>query len=413
MINNKIKLTIIILLVVALFMPAIFTDASLIDDLKKRIADREQELKQLEQKSKEYKSNITSSQKQQKTLKQNIQDLTDELNYLNNQILITVTKIDQTDLLIKKLKLEISKQEESIEATKIYIASTIQTINQFDETSTLELLLRNRNFSDFLSQTDYIESLEEEIQKDLDSIQLLKSKLESRHQEQEQKEAELEDLKGDLSSQKSITNGQKNKKETLLTQTKNQEKKYSTLLSETQKKRQETQKEIYELEEKLKYAIDQSMIPSARKGLLDWPANGRLTQKWGSTSETGFINDYYKFHNGIDIASPIGTPIYTAKEGIIVAIGDNDKYAYGKWVAVDHENGLTTLYGHLSLQSVSKGTKVKKGQKIGYMGSTGFSTGSHLHFTVYATNTFQTTQRWYGLLPIGGSINPFNYLDNR
>lgn len=413
MINNKIKLTIIILLVVALFMPAIFTDASLIDDLKKRIADREQELKQLEQKSKEYKSNITSSQKQQKTLKQNIQDLTDELNYLNNQILITATKIDQTDLLIKKLKLEISKQEESIEATKIYIASTIQTINQFDETSTLELLLRNRNFSDFLSQTDYIESLEEEIQKDLDSIQLLKSKLESRHQEQEQKEAELEDLKGDLSSQKSITNGQKNKKETLLTQTKNQEKKYSTLLSETQKKRQETQKEIYELEEKLKYAIDQSMIPSARKGLLDWPANGRLTQKWGSTSETGFINDYYKFHNGIDIASPIGTPIYTAEEGVVVAIGDNDKYAYGKWVAIDHENGLTTLYGHLSLQSVSKGTKVKKGQKIGYMGSTGFSTGSHLHFTVYATNTFQTTQRWYGLLPIGGSINPFNYLDNR
>lgn len=413
MMHNKIKLTIIILLVAALFVPALFTDASLIDDLKKRIADREQELKQLEQKSKEYKSNITSSQKQQKTLKQNIQDLTDELNYLNNQILITTTKIDQTDLLIKKLKLEISKQEESIEATKIYIASTIQTINQFDETSTLELLLRNRNFSDFLSQTDYIESLEEEIQKDLDSIQLLKSKLESRHQEQEQKEAELEDLKGDLSSQKSITNGQKNKKETLLTQTKNQEKKYSTLLSETQKKRQETQKEIYELEEKLKYAIDQSMIPSARKGLLDWPANGRLTQKWGSTSETGFINDYYKFHNGIDIASPIGTPIYTAKEGIVVAIGDNDKYAYGKWVAVDHENGLTTLYGHLSLQSVSKGTKVKKGQKIGYMGSTGFSTGSHLHFTVYATNTFQTTQRWYGLLPIGGSINPFNYLDNR
>lgn len=413
MINNKIKLTIIILLVAALFMPALFTDASLIDDLKKRISDREQELKQLEQKSKEYKSNITSSQKQQKTLKQNIQDLTDELNYLNNQILITATKIDQTDLLIKKLKLEISKQEESIEATKIYIASTIQTINQFDETSTLELLLRNRNFSDFLSQTDYVESLEEEIQKDLDSIQLLKSKLESRHQEQEQKETELEDLKGDLSSQKSITNGQKNKKETLLTQTKNQEKKYSTLLSETQKKRQETQKEIYELEEKLKYAIDQSMIPSARKGLLDWPANGRLTQKWGSTSETGFINDYYKFHNGIDIAAPIGTPIYTAKEGVVAAIGDNDKYAYGKWVAIDHENGLTTLYGHLSLQSVSKGTKVKKGQKIGYMGSTGFSTGSHLHFTVYATNTFQTTQRWYGLLPLGGSINPFNYLDNR
>lgn len=412
-IKRGLQLIIITIFAAVLICPALFADASLIDDLKKQISDKEKELKELEQKSKEYKEDIATSKKQQKTLNQNIKNLNQEIDYLNNQINITENKIDQTDLLIKKLKLEISKQEESIDTKKIYIASAIQTINQFDETTTLELLLKNRNFSDFLSQTDYITSLEEEIQKSLDSIQLLKSKLESRQEEQELKETELEDLKNDLSSQKSISSDQKTNKEKLLVQTKNQEKKYTAILSDLEKKRQESQKEIYELEEKLKYTIDPSTIPAARKGLLNWPASGRLSQGYGSTSETGFINDYYKFHNGIDIAAPIGTPIYVAKEGRVAAIGNDDKYAYGKWIAIDHGNGLTTLYAHLSLQSVSTGSIIKEGQKIGYMGSTGFSTGSHLHFTVYASNTFQTTQRWFGLLPIGASINPFNYLESK
>ena len=195
-------------------------------------------------------------------------------------------------------------------------------------------------------------------------------------------------------------------------ETKNQEKKYSSLLSEIQKKRDGIQKEIYELEEKLKYTIDPSKIPAPRRGLFNWPANGTISQKWGSTSETGFINDSYKFHNGVDIAALIGTPIYAPADGKVIAIGDNGQYAYGKWIAIDHQNGLITLYGHLSLQLVSLGAPIKNGQKIGYMGSTGFSTGSHLHFTVYAENTFQTTNRWFGLLPLGGSINPFNYLPN-
>lgn len=409
-VNFTAKIVIVSVFCAVLFLPGIFVDASLIDDIKKQIAEKESEMKVLEQKSKEYQSSITTTKQQQRTLNQNIANLNTQIDYLNNQIKITENKIDQTSLLIKKLKIEISKQEDSINNQKIYIASAIQTINQYDNSNTIELLLKNRNFSDLLSQMDYVESLEEELQKNLDALQLAKEKLETRGKEQEQKEEELQDLSDDLSSKKSITNTQKNKKEQLLTQTKNQEKKYSALLSEVQKKQQEAQKEIYELEEKLRYTIDQSTIPAARKGLLDWPANGRLSQGYGSTSETGFVNDYYTFHNGIDIAASIGTPIYAAKDGRVVARGDNGNYAYGKWVAIDHGNGLTTLYAHLSLQSVSSGSSVKSGQKIGYMGSTGFSTGSHLHFTVYATNTFQTKERWYGLLPLGASINPFNYL---
>lgn len=393
-----------------LLLPAFFSRASIIDDLKKKIGDKEIELQELEKKAAAYKDSISQNKKEQKTLKGKIDVLTGQINYLETQIQITKTKADQANLLIEKLKLEIEKQIEAIETNKIYIASVIQKINEFDKISALEIIINNSGFSNIFNQNQHIETLQEEIQKNIDDIQLLKFKLESQQIEQEEKEAELEELKDDLSSKKNIVNSQKEEKKYILNKTKNQEKQYSALLSDVQRKREAIQKEVYELEEKLKYTIDPATIPVARPGLFDWPTQGRLTQKWGSTSETGFINDAYKFHNGIDIASSIGTPIYSAGDGKVAATGNNGQYAYGKWVAIDHENGLITLYAHLSLQSVTNGSVIKKGQRIGYMGSTGFSTGSHLHFTVYAKNTFQTTSRWFGLLPLGASINPFDYL---
>ena len=156
--------------------------------------------------------------------------------------------------------------------------------------------------------------------------------------------------------------------------------------------------------------IDPNSIPSARKGLFEWPTIGSITQIYGPTSVTGFVNNVYNFHNGIDIEADTGDPVKAAMDGIVKAKGDNGKYAYGKWLAIDHQNGLITLYAHFSAYAVSVGQRVKAGQVIGYAGSTGFSTGSHLHFTVYATNTFSVESRWFGLLPLGGSINPMNYL---
>lgn len=406
----SIKISAILLCAAIFLISAPFSHASTIDDLKAQIEQKQQELKDLEEKSKLYKDTISGSKQQQKTLKNTIISLNDQVSYLRTQIDITGNKIDQTTLFVKKIKLEIQKQEESLRLKKVYVASAIQTINDYDNTSMMELLLKNRDFSNFFSQVEHMQTVEGEIQNNIDQVQLLKSNLDDRRIEQENKEVELQDLKTDLSSQKKITDQQKNKKETLLTQTQNQEKKYTQMLNDVKKKQEQIQKDIYDFEEKLKYTIDPSTIPAARPGLFNWPADGRLSQGYGSTSSTGFINDYYTFHNGIDIANPIGTPIYAPADGKIIAIGDDGQYAYGKWIAINHENGLVTLFGHLSLQIVSPGVTVKKGQKIGYMGSTGFATGPHLHFTVYATNTFQTSQRWYGLLPLGGSINPFNYL---
>ena len=110
-----------------------------------------------------------------------------------------------------------------------------------------------------------------------------------------------------------------------------------------------------------------------RKGFFIWPAKGTLTSRFG-------IRNGRK-HEGIDIAAPKGTPIHSAADGKVVFSGWGPT-GYGKMVIIKHKHHLTTLYAHNSKLLVKKGSRVKQGHKISLMGSTGRSTGSHLHFEV-------------------------------
>jgi len=104
-------------------------------------------------------------------------------------------------------------------------------------------------------------------------------------------------------------------------------------------------------------------------GKFMWPTEGRITQR------------AWHCHHAVDIANSEGTPIYTADSGYVVVAGWK-KGGYGKVVIVNHGNGFQTLYAHLSVISMSVGQSVAKGQRVGLMGNTGHSTGSHLHFEI-------------------------------
>ncbi|MBX5475925.1 MAG: peptidoglycan DD-metalloendopeptidase family protein [Clostridia bacterium] len=114
-----------------------------------------------------------------------------------------------------------------------------------------------------------------------------------------------------------------------------------------------------------------------------WPLAGAVTSTFGyRRSPLGWGRE---FHEGIDIAAPYGTPIRAAAAGVVVHAGWLT--GFGRAVKIDHGNGLVTLYGHQSRIKVTVGQTVKKGQIIGYVGSSGLSTGPHLHFGVYKRGT--------------------------
>ena len=384
---------------------------SLINDLSSQIQNKQNLIKELEKKVAELRNAIKDKQSTQSTLKKQIASMEAEINRLESEIQLTREKISETNLQIQKLDQEMGELEKKINNHKEYLSNAIRIINEYDKETAFEIILENNNLSDFLDQIEYIENLQKNAQEKLVEIKILKAQTDNDKQKQEDFKNSLESLHQELKSKDLVLNFQVSDKEYLLTSTKNQEKNYQAQLKQVLKQQQDIEKEIYQLEDKLRMAIDPNSLPTAQKGLLDWPIKNAITQTYGPTSITGFINNVYTFHNGIDLRARIGDAIKTAGDGVVVGVGNDGKYAYGRWIAINHQNGLITLYGHLSVQKVSVGQQVKRGEVIGYAGNTGFSTGSHLHFTVYATNTFKIESRWYGALPIGGSLNPLNYLD--
>ncbi|MEQ1784312.1 MAG: M23 family metallopeptidase, partial [Hyphomonadaceae bacterium] len=124
---------------------------------------------------------------------------------------------------------------------------------------------------------------------------------------------------------------------------------------------------------------------SAKKFLMKTPINGaRLSSGFGNRKHP--ILGYTKLHKGTDFAAPTGTPIYAAGNGRLVGYGPNG--TFGNYAKIQHANGYVTAYGHMSrfASGLHRGSTVKQGQVIGYVGTTGRSTGPHLHYEVYIDN---------------------------
>jgi len=283
----------------------------------------------------------------------------------------------------------------------------------------LAMVLKNENLSDSMLDVENTINFGQSIKSDLINLIELKDLLIDQKATSESKKKEMEAAKNTLSSRKTIATGIQNEKSDLLTKTKSQEKNYQSLLSDVAKRQDEVAAEVDRLEEALKAQIDPNLLPSNGSGILAWPVNGKVTQGFGVSGFSKYLysKGVYKSpsHNGIDLQASIGTPIMAANDGTVVAVGNQDKYcykaAYGKFIVIRHDNYLTTLYAHLSLQSVSVGDIVKRGEVIGYTGNTGYATGPHLHFTVYFGPTFQMSESSYcGLTRIGAPVNPLNYL---
>ena len=118
---------------------------------------------------------------------------------------------------------------------------------------------------------------------------------------------------------------------------------------------------------------------------LAWPTQGTIT--------SGFGYRWGALHAGLDIANNVGTPIKAAKAGTVIVAGWNAG-GYGNWVIIDHGGGFSTLYGHMSKIRTSEGATVKQGEQIGDMGSTGNSTGPHLHFETRVNGNPQDPTRY-------------------
>ena len=373
-----------------------------------QIKAKEEEIKKLETELYKYKSALQTTQFESKTLKGQISRIEAQLKKLNVDLKITQAKISKTEFNIKLTSKWISEKDKKIAERQAAMARSLRFLAYSDDRGFVAAILESKKLSEFLNLSEYLINTHGGLYKDFKILAQEKMELKDLLGAQQTLKSDLNSLKKELLVKNQLVRNQDKEKKELLSQTNNQEKEYQKLISRIQIRQAEIQKEIFDTETKLRGELGE--IPKPKTGALAWPLLGRITQGYGSTYVTGFYNDAYKFHNGIDIAAYYGTPVRASESGIVSASADDGRYAYGSWLSVRHENGLTTLYTHLSAKEVSIGETIRQGQIIGYIGSSGFTTGPHLHFTVYSTNTFRVENRWYGFLPLGGSVNPFDYL---
>ncbi len=396
------------------------------DDLNAEKNSKQKKLADLNRQIQNFTLQISEARTKSNTLKNELYIFDREIASTELQIQAKQTQIEDTNLQIGELEKLIEQKINDIRENKKILSTLLAELNKFDSSYNLQTSFGNGNLSDFLDQIQYTNSVQEKIYQILQKVKDTKTKLEKQQAELKVQLANLEELKAQAEITKNSLTEQRNQRQVLLNQTKGQENNFQKLLAQSKKEESDLEKEIQDLDAVIRAKLGTRTI-KVSKGILAWPMDGILTQKYGNT---GFTALGYNFHNAIDIAAPAGQPIYASYDGEVLYTDMSDA-SYGNWVAIKHnlsvkgsQTQIITLYAHMRSFKVKPGSQVKQGDLIGYEGNSGNTTkklygperGYHIHFGVYDAEGFGVKegkyQNIYGpyKIPYGYTYNPLDFL---
>ena len=369
------------------------------------IRAKEAEIEAARQEVTGLKSSKTDVEKLKKELEQSKNDLTAYVTQLDQQLSGIQEKIQQYNTMIiqkeeeieettRELEEAIKQQEDQYEAMK----KRIKFMYEKGDTFYLELLFTSGGFSDMTNKADYIESLSrydrnklEEYVATKELVQLCKEELEAEKEvlaeaklAVEEEEANVSALIDQKEQQIVAVTSDISTKEAAI-------KEYEAMIAQENAEIAALEKAV--AEERARLEAENAKARVYNGGMFAWPCPGykRISDEYGNRMHP--ILGVQKFHNGLDMAAPGGTAILAAYDGDVVGAAYNN--SMGNYIMIDHWSGLYTIYMHCSALYVSKGQSVTKGQNIAAVGSTGRSTGNHLHFSVRLN---------------GNYVSPWNYL---
>jgi murein DD-endopeptidase MepM/ murein hydrolase activator NlpD len=365
------------------------SEASEIDQLKAQISDRNNKISEIEAEIAKFEKELAKTSGEAKTLRNAIDTLNVARNKYLRDIQLTEAKIHNTSLEINEIIAEIADKEEKIIMTSKAAAESIRRINEMSSDSLLATVLRHNKLSEYFESVSSLEKVQGSLSSTITSLSELKISLEDARNKAEQGRQSLVVYKEDLSGQKQVIENNKAEQDRLLKITQNKEAEYQRLLNEKIANKKQFESELFQFEAQLKIKIDPGLIPAAGKGVLSWPLDSiHITQRFGRTvdAQTLYVSGS---HSGVDFRAAVGTRVKAVLSGVVEGVGNTDlscpNASYGKWVLIRHANGLSSLYAHLDVISVSKGQVVTTGDRIGFSGNTGYSTGPHLHLTIFAS----------------------------
>ena len=389
---NKIILNLLIMSIsMILIMQNTVYSASTKSDLQNEMSDTQDKIEQLQKEQQEIEDNRSEAMKTVENLIYEISDVEKEIEDLETKVSNLQEKIEQSEKDIEQKTEEYNKQEDLLDARLIALYKS-------GDTSYLEIFLTSSSMTDFLSKYYLAQELVECDKEFMQSVTEQKKQLEA---DKAQLEADKKELDTSLTQQKA--------KQVSLTSMKEEKEKYAEQLTEQEKKNQEEieqfEKDKAEIERELKRIAEEEAKKNSVNISSTPSASGYIFPVQGLTRANINNKTYpsYPGHTGVDVNINVtGKNVVAVKDGTVVISkalkNPNGTYrSYGEYVVINHHDGTMTLYAHMLAGSrkVKEDDKVVQGQIIGTVGSTGNSTGNHLHFEV----------------KVGGrSVNPLPYL---
>ena len=362
------------------------------EDLQGQIDENEEKINTIDNEMDSVLLEIEKLDNEIMAKEEEIENLNTELTNLNNEISELETKLNE----------EQAKYDEQYET----LCTRLVAQYKMGNTSYLDVLLNSKSLSDFISKYYIIGKIADYDTKLLDQIEEQKNTIETSKKEVETKKSEVSEKQAQVKTEEiKLTNDRTNKN------------KYVSQLTDEQKALQEQidkyNDEMQALEKEIQEIARQSTTTSGggyTGGLLEWPCPvySRISSYFGGRNSPGGGVGSTN-HKGIDIAAAGGNKIVAAESGTVIKVSNTCTHNYGKtpstrcgcgggygnYLMISHGNGLVTLYAHCSTISVSVGQTVSRAQQIATVGTTGYSTGNHLHFGVLLNGTYVNPMSYF------------------
>lgn len=372
-----------------------------IEDLKKKESD-------VKARQNELQNEIKQNENKQLDLVEQKSQIDRQIELIQEEISIKNEEIRQYNLLIAEKQNELDDAIAAKNELDAKYQARVRAMEESGDVSYWSILFKASSFADMLDRVDMINEIAEADVRMLQDLQKAAEDIEKAREELAAEKLELEQTKSDLAA----------KEEELLAMRAQSDELLNKLIADNDKLRDAAVKyEAMEDQLSSQLAAKERELTAAVRAEQNAQNNsgnsGNGGGNGGSSSSSGFIRPVsggyiscpygyrihpitgaYSFHNGVDIAVGAGTPIKASASGKVTVASYT--YVWGYYVTINHGNGFSTLYAHMTNYIVSYGQYVSQGQVIGYVGSTGYSTGNHLHFTIYYN---------------GSTVNPMNYIN--
>ena len=388
----------------------------------KSSSEIKEELNDLKGDRSEIRDQLKDLAKKQDKTWDSIEDMVAQKDNIDQQIGLLYIEMDNINRQVRTYTELIAANQEELDAAELTLAELneknkerIRAMEEEGEITFWSVFFKAKSFADLIDRLNMMKEIEQADQRRMNelseaaaavvdarnALQAEKDALEESRAALRESQAELDAKRAEAESLLAELNADKRAMDLLEAEYEDEEAKLSAEIAAAEVeytkvlKEEEAERKRREEEERKKREEEAAKNPAPSN-----PSNGtwgrpcswrKLTSPFGYRTHP--TTGQWKFHNGVDLANDQGTPIYAVRSGTVTVATYGSTYGY--YVTINHGDGFSSLYAHMTHYKVSKGQYVEKGQLIGYMGSTGRSTGPHLHFSIFYN---------------GSAVNPMNYI---